>query len=119
MLHVTCSISKCEKVKFTLFPIGALIFQVQFLNRDNFSLHPILSIFVISFPQIDCLRFSFNSLTPVVRIKSGEVWTLNDAGKPGHFCVAESAVSKLEPSSRHAEVRSEPDPCSEVELKKD
>ena len=54
---------------------------------------------------------------PVVRVESGEVWTLNDAGEPGHFCVAESAVSKLEPSSRHTEVRSEPDLCSEVELK--
>ena len=29
----TCSISKCEKVRFTLFPIGAVIFQVQFLEQ--------------------------------------------------------------------------------------
>ena len=52
----------------------------------------------------------FNSLIPVVRVESGEVGTLNDAGQAGHFCVAESTVSKLEPSSRYAEVRSEPDP---------
>ena len=32
MFLTTCSILKCEKVRFTLFPIGALIFQVQFLE---------------------------------------------------------------------------------------
>ena len=47
-----------------------------------------------------------------MRVESGEVGTLNDAGKPGHFCVAKSAVSKLETSPRHAVVRSEPDLCS-------
>ena len=46
-----------------------------------------------------------------MRVESGEVGTLNDASKPGHFCVAEGAVSKLEPSSRHTVVRSEPNPC--------
>ena len=34
MWLTTCSISKCEKVRFTLFPIGALIFQVQFLEYN-------------------------------------------------------------------------------------
>ena len=47
-----------------------------------------------------------------MRVESGEVGTLNDAGKPGHFCVAESVVSKLETSSRHTVVRSKPDPWS-------
>ena len=44
-----------------------------------------------------------------MRVESGEVGTLNHAGKPRHFCVAESAVSNVEPSSRHTEVGSEPD----------
>ena len=44
-----------------------------------------------------------------MRVESGEVGTLNHAGKPGHFCVAKSAVSNVEPSPSHTEVGSEPD----------
>ena len=44
-----------------------------------------------------------------MRVESGEVGTLDDAGKAGHFCVAKSVVSNVEPSPCHTEVRSEPD----------
>ena len=43
-----------------------------------------------------------------MRVESWEVWTLNHSSKSGHLCVAKSAVSQLEASSRHTEVRSEP-----------
>ena len=100
----TCSISKCEKVKFTLFPIGALILQVQFLNSNcnDFSLDPFIFCHSLS------SGFVWFCDTPVMRVESGEVGTLNDTGKPCHFCVAKSAVSDVEPSTRHTEVRPKP-----------
>ena len=93
----TCSISKCEKVRFTLFPIGALIFQVQFLEYP---------IFTSSKQKV---RIFYSMLpAPVVRIEPGEVGAFDHSGKSGDLCVAKSAISEMEASSCHAVVCSEP-----------